>query len=151
MWLMRLLSHIQPAWGFPGGTVAKDPPANAEDARDTDPIPGLGRSSGGGNGNPLQCSCLENFMGRGGWRVTVRGVANSWTWLSDWVQRTQPAWTTLNTGRERGNAESRMVFVSCVCLSRETKRLNNLPKLTQEAMLPEMKFRIPDTQGAVDY
>lgn len=42
------------------------------------------------------------------------------------------------------------VFVCCVCLSRETKRLNDLPKLTQEAMLPEMKFRIPDTQGAVD-
>ena len=43
------------------------------------PIPGLGRSPGGGNSNPLQCSCLENPMDRGAWRATVHGVAKSWT------------------------------------------------------------------------
>ena len=37
--------------------------------------PGLGKASGGGNGNPLQHSCLENLMKRGGWRATVHGVA----------------------------------------------------------------------------
>ena len=47
--------------------------------------PGTGRSPGGGNGNPLQYSCLENFMGRGVWRATVYGVAKSWTWLRDWA------------------------------------------------------------------
>ena len=46
-------------------------------------IPGLGRSPGGGHGNPLQYSCLENAMDRGAWWVTVRGVAKSWTRLSD--------------------------------------------------------------------
>ena len=44
--------------------VVKNPPADAEDLRDTDSIPGLGRSSGGGHGNPLQYSYLENSMNR---------------------------------------------------------------------------------------
>ena len=44
--------------------VIKNPPANAEGAGDVGSVPGLGRSSGGGHGNPLQYSCLENPMGR---------------------------------------------------------------------------------------
>ena len=46
-------------------------------------IPGLGRSSGGGNGNLLQYSCLENPMDRGAWWATVHGVAKSRTQLSN--------------------------------------------------------------------
>ena len=46
-------------------------------------IPGLGRSPGEGNGNPLQYSCLENSMDRGAWRATMHGVTKSWTWLSN--------------------------------------------------------------------
>ena len=49
-------------WGFPGSALAKNPPANAGDTRDPGLIPGSGRSPGGGNGNPLQYSCLENPM-----------------------------------------------------------------------------------------
>ena len=45
--------------------AVKNPPANAGDTRDTGLIPGLGRPPGGGNGNPLQYSCLENSMERG--------------------------------------------------------------------------------------
>ena len=45
-------------------------------------IPGLRRSPGEGNGNPLQYSCLENSIDREAWRATVHGVAKSWTWLS---------------------------------------------------------------------
>ena len=45
--------------------------------------PGSGRSPGVGNGNPLQCSCLENAMDRGTWWTTVHSVRKSWTWLSD--------------------------------------------------------------------
>ena len=45
-------------------------PANAGDLRDLGSIPGLGRSAGGGHGNPLQCSCLENPMDRGAWHAT---------------------------------------------------------------------------------
>ena len=57
--------------------VVKNPPANAGDARDMGLIPGWGRSPGGGHGNPLQCSCLENPMDGGAWGATVHGVAES--------------------------------------------------------------------------
>ena len=50
---------------FPGGSVIKNPPANAGDTRDMGLIPGSGRSPRVGNGNPLQYSCLENPMDRG--------------------------------------------------------------------------------------
>ena len=49
---------------FPGGTVVKNPPANAGDTRDAGLIPGLGRSPEEGNGNPHQYSCQENSMGQ---------------------------------------------------------------------------------------
>ena len=52
----------------------KNPPANAGDIGDMDLIPGLGRSPGGGNGNPLQYSCLKNPMDRGAWLTTVQRV-----------------------------------------------------------------------------
>ena len=53
--------------GFPGGSVVKSPPANAGDTGDVGSIPVSGRSPGGGNGNLLQYSCLENSMDRGAW------------------------------------------------------------------------------------
>ena len=59
--------------------VVKNPPANAGDTRDADSIPGLGRSSGDGHGNPLQYSCLENPMDKGAWWTTVHGVAELYT------------------------------------------------------------------------
>ena len=63
---------------FPGGTVVRNVPASARDARDMGSIPGLGTSPGIGNGNMLQYSCLENSLHRGAWRATVHGVAKSW-------------------------------------------------------------------------
>ena len=63
--------------------VVKNPPANARDIRDTASIPGLGRSIGGGNGNPLQYSYQENPMDRGAWRAIIHGIAKSWAQLSD--------------------------------------------------------------------
>ena len=59
--------------------VVKNLPAKAGDIKDTGSIPGSGRSSGGGHGNPLQYSCLENPMDRGAWWATVHMVAKSWT------------------------------------------------------------------------
>ena len=59
--------------------VVKNPPANAGDIRDAGLIPGLGRWPGGGHGNPLQYSCLENPMDREAWQVVVHRVAKSWT------------------------------------------------------------------------
>ena len=63
--------------GFGGGAVVKNPPAKARNARDADSILESGRSSGGGNGIPLQYSCLENPMDRGAWQSIVHGVAKS--------------------------------------------------------------------------
>ena len=57
--------------GFRRGSVVKEIAYNAGDARDMGSIPGLGRSPGGGHGNPLQYSCLENPMNTGGWQATV--------------------------------------------------------------------------------
>ena len=65
--------------GFPGDSVVKNPPPNTGDTGDLHSILGLGRSPGGGNGNALQYSCLENFMNRGALQATVHGVAKSWT------------------------------------------------------------------------
>ena len=66
---------------FPGGVVVKKPPANAKDVRNAGSIPEWGRSPGGGHGNPLQYSCLENPMNRGAWQTMVHRVAQSWTQL----------------------------------------------------------------------
>ena len=57
--------------------MVKNRTANAGNVRVVDMIPGLGRSPGGGYGNTLQYSCLENLMDRGGWQATVHGVTES--------------------------------------------------------------------------
>ena len=62
--------------------MVKNPPAKAGNAGDLGSVPGLGRSPEGGNGNPLQYSCVENSMGRA-WQATVPGVAKRWIQLSD--------------------------------------------------------------------
>ena len=59
--------------------VVKNPPANAGDARGTGLIPGWGRSLGGGHGNPLWYSCLENPTDREAWQVIVHRVTKGWT------------------------------------------------------------------------
>ena len=66
-------------WGFPGLSAGKESACNAGDLPAMGLTPGLGRSLGEGNGNPLQYSCLENPMDRGAWKATVHGVAMSWT------------------------------------------------------------------------
>ena len=62
--------------GFREGSVRKESTCNAGDPGS---IPGLEKSPGGGNGNPLQYSCLENSMDRGAWQATVHGVTSSQT------------------------------------------------------------------------
>ena len=64
---------------FPGGSGGKESACNAGDLGS---IPGLGRSPGGGNGYPLQYSCLKNSMDRGTWQAAVHRVAKSWTQLN---------------------------------------------------------------------
>ena len=73
--------RVTPSLGFRVALVVKNLPANAGDIRDTRSVPGSGRSPGGGHGNPLQYSCLENPMDRGAWWATVQGVVKSQTQL----------------------------------------------------------------------
>ena len=72
MYLFKLQFCPDICPGFPGGSEVKSLPANAGE---TDLIPGSRISSGEGNGNPFQCSCLGNPMHRGAWRAAVHGVA----------------------------------------------------------------------------
>ena len=62
--------------GFPGGSAGKESACNAGDPG---LVPGWGRSTGKGNNNPLQYSCLENPVDRGAWQATVHGVTKSRT------------------------------------------------------------------------
>ena len=75
--------RLWPGPGFLGGSAVQNPSANKGDAVDMGLIPGLGRSPGGGNGNPLQYYCLESSMDRGAWQATVNGVPKSQPQLRD--------------------------------------------------------------------
>ena len=68
--------------GFPGGASGKNLPAYIEDPREVGLIPGLGRSPGLGNGNPLHCSCLGHSTNREVWRAAVYGATESQIRLS---------------------------------------------------------------------
>ena len=70
--------HFNTSVGFSSSSVIKNPPDNVGEAGS---LPGLGRSLGEGNGNPLQYSCVENLMDRGAWWATVPGVTKR-VWLS---------------------------------------------------------------------
>ena len=70
------------AWGFLGGPDGKESACNAGDLGST---PGLGKSPGEGNGNPLQYSYLENSMSGGAWWAAVHGITKSWTQLSNFA------------------------------------------------------------------
>ena len=79
-WIASALNYLGRK-GFSGGSVGQKSSWNARDAWDPGSIPGSGRSSGGGQGDPLWCSCLENPMDRGAWQATVHEVTKSWTQL----------------------------------------------------------------------
>ena len=94
-------SFIPIYWGFPSGSLVKSRPANSGDAG---LIPGLGRSPGEENGNPLQYSCLGNPMDRGAWQATVYGVGLSTHTRIPihqiiWVLPSQPGRHTVDTER----------------------------------------------------
>ena len=71
--------------GLPRWLSGKESPASGRDTGDIGLIPGSGRSPGGGNGNPLQYSCLGNPMDRGVWQVKSMGSQKSQTWLGGWA------------------------------------------------------------------
>ena len=77
---IKLTLVMRQVLGFPWGSDDKE---SAYNVRYLGLIPGLGRSPGGGHGNSLQCSCLQNPMDRGAWWATVHGIAKSQTQLRD--------------------------------------------------------------------
>ena len=84
---LQVIGSYHDLLGFPDDVEVKNLPG---DVRGASSIPVLGRSPGGGNGTPLQYSCLENSMERGAWRAIVHGVPKCWTWLSDWTYPPPP-------------------------------------------------------------
>ena len=86
---------------FPGGSVGKE----SANARDVGSIPGSERSSGEGNSNPLQCSCLGNPLDRGAWPATVHGVAKSRTQLSVHAHTYGP-WRSLKVRQQSGEVSA---------------------------------------------
>ena len=93
--------------GFPGGSAGKESACNAGGLG---LIPGLGRSPGEGNGNPLQYSCLENPMDGGAWWATVHGVAKSRTRLSNFTFTFLPPKTVEMTSIKK-KKEKKRVFI----------------------------------------
>ena len=79
---LNFLGYVIYIPGFPRGAVVKNMPANAGGTGNMGSVPGLGKSPGEGNGNPLQYSCLENPMDREAWWATVHGVSKSQIRLS---------------------------------------------------------------------
>ena len=96
--------------GLPRRHSGKELPANAGDTRGVGSIPGSGRSPRGGNGNPLQYSCLENPMNRGAWRATVHGVAKSRTQLS--THSVVVLFNLIAITVREGNSENKISVVS---------------------------------------
>ena len=85
-YLRELLIHTpESSMGFPGGTSGKESSCQCRRHKRR----GLGRSPGGGNGNPLQYPCLENPMDREGWQATVHRVVKSWTRLKQLSRHAQ--------------------------------------------------------------
>ena len=79
--LLSLSGTHREYWASQVVRVVRNLPSNAGDIRDSGSIPGSGRSTGGGHGNPLQHSCLDNSMDREAWRAAVHAVAKSWMQL----------------------------------------------------------------------
>ena len=77
----KILKHLSIIWASRVVLMVKNLPANSGDIKDAGSIPGSGRSPGGGHGNPLQYSCLENPMNRGAWQATVHRITKSLTRL----------------------------------------------------------------------
>ena len=90
--------EIEQQQGFLSGTSGKEPAFNAENIKDAGLIPGLGRSLGGGQDNPLQFGCLDNPMDRGAWQSMVHWVAKNWTRLKPLRMRgyMQPKYTNVD-------------------------------------------------------
>ena len=112
-----------PQWLF-----SKESACKAGATRDTGLIPGLERSLGEENGNPLQYSCLENSVNRGAWQATVHRVAKSRTWLKRLGKHTQLSWTDwIKTDMLFALWSSQNKFLPSLLLSPSAPRIAHSP------------------------
>ena len=112
-------------------------------------IPPFGRSPGEGNNNPLQYSCLENFMDRGGWQATIQRVANSWTQLTPplhraWVAADDSCPQEVSWGRyHRNKLQTLPTFTKPIATGKISSL--HLRKKEKQSKLPKDKMlRIPN-------
>ena len=124
--------------GFPGGSEGK---VSAYDVGDLGQIPGLGRSSGEGNGNPLQYSCLENPMDREAWQATVHGVAKSRTRLSDFTSLHQEAVSHDNTYSSH-HSYSQPLVPSLLKIATADRSLNSQTNFLPDMLYTQGKFQV---------
>ena len=132
---------------FQVALVIKNPPASAGDVRDLGLVPGLGRSPGEGNGNPLQYFCLENPMDRGTWWTTVHGVTKGQTQLK-WLSTHE---YTKQTHRRRisSNGICR-VRVGLSVQERSAEVLPGTPCGCRPGGLPQLRSQAFPTQGRAE-
>ena len=124
---------------LPGGSVVKNPPANRGDTGDAGSITGSRRSPRGGNGNPLQYSCLENPMGRGAWWATVRGVAeelDTTERLSSWRSTPRQSTCSLEFPCEGLTTWSACCQISSLGLTRKKRELISSTVQTNKRSAP---------------
>ena len=117
--------------GFPGGADGKEPACQCRRHKRPGSIPGLGRSPGGGHGNPLQYSCLENPMDRGAWRAAVHGVAKSRTQLSDLAQVGKPPLDG-----------SRRILAACPACGLKTASSQGIPSLPRNFQICQFQHPV---------
>ena len=107
--------------------LVKNPPANARDARDVGSVPGWGKFPGEVNGNPLQYSCLENFVDGGAWRATVHGIVKSCTQLTAFVYTHTQTHTVIvhcmDTAFNYSYAERQLIVYTVFTITNNTERL----------------------------
>ena len=123
--------------GFPGGASGKILPANSGDSKDLGSVPGLGRSPGGGNGNPLQYSCVENSMDRGAWWATVHGTTKSQPQYVTYI-----FWGLIRLRNTTLNTMGKTVYISEETIYEITTRFGNWDDLLRN--YPHtLKFSFP--------
>ena len=118
---------------FPGGASSREPVCLFKRCRRLGSVPGLGRSLGGGHGNPLQYSCLDNPMDRGACWAMVHRVTKSWTWLKP-LEMQAPKEILQN-----------ILTTHCTLWFRKLriKRFNDLPKIAKPILIVDLLTSSP--------
>ena len=115
IYILYIISTVIEVFYYLGGSNGKE---SACSVGDLGLIPGMGRAPGGGHGNPLQYSCLENFIDRRAWRATAHGVTERRTQLNDWLTHKSFSWVQEKINHEHSKvyAAEPLSYLSCWAL-----------------------------------